>query len=93
MATTRHTWFGIVVEFDNVEANHIAHQVNAGAATVGTIAAVLAGMGVTGAASVVPAIISGLLWLGSAALGICNSQQNGIRLYIPWTGTPWCRPR
>lgn len=92
MATTRRTWFGVVVEFDNAEANQLIAQVNTGAATASTIAATLTAMAIVGA-SVVAAIISGLLWLGSAALGICNAPQRGLFLYVPWTGTPWCRTR
>lgn len=92
MATTRRTWFGVVVEFDNTESNQLIAQINTGAATASALAAALTAMGVVGA-SVVAAIVSGILWIGSASLGICNASQRGLFLYVPWTGTPWCRTR
>ena len=93
MATTHTRWFGVVVEFDNHELTQITANLNSGAAGVGTLAAILAAMGITGPAALVSGIVTALLTLGSALLSGCNSNQRGIVLYVLWVGLPWCRAR
>ena len=93
MAIARTTWFGVVVEFDHSEINQIVSSMNSGAASVGVLSALLLSMGITGSASAVAGIVSGLLWLGGSVLLSCNSRQTGVQLTILWVGAPWCKPR
>ncbi|HTT79843.1 MAG TPA: hypothetical protein VMF86_09215 [Stellaceae bacterium] len=93
MATTRVTWFGVIVEFDNTEINQITSNINVGAAGAGTVVTMLAALGINGPAAVVIGIANALFTLGAAALGRCNSTQRGIVLYVLWVGVPWCRAR
>jgi hypothetical protein len=93
MARTRFTSIGVVIDFDHSEITQISSHLNTGAATTSTLTAVLAAAGVTASASIITAIISGLLWFGSAALNGCNSHQRGTSLTVMWVGLPWCKSR
>ena len=66
MAAAHTVWYGIVVEFDHVELGQITNHITTGAASVATVAAVLAAMGITAPIAVVAAITSALLQLGAA---------------------------
>jgi hypothetical protein len=91
MATTRVTWFGVVVDFDDAELSTIITHLTTGAATAGTLTALLASFGVTGPIAAVSGIITALLGLGAAALGSCNASHRGIHLTVLWVGLPWCK--
>lgn len=93
MANLRFTPFGVVVELDHSNVHTISTHLNTAAASVGTLAGVLAAMGVTGPASAVSAIISGVFWLGSSALVGCDTQGRGTDVIILWVGVPWCNSR
>jgi hypothetical protein len=67
MATTRTTWFGVVVEFSHNEITGITATLATGGASVATLTALLAAFGITGAAAVITGVIAALLGLGSAA--------------------------
>ena len=93
MATTRVTWFGVVVEFDHREITQITSTMNTGAAGAGALAGILTGMGITGPAAIIASIMAALLRLGVSVLNGCNSKLIGIFLYVLWIGVPWCRSR
>jgi hypothetical protein len=93
MATTRVTWFGVVVELDHLEITQITSTMNTGAAGAVTLASTLIALGILGPATVISGIAAAILRLGSAALIGCDSKQNGILLYVLWVGVPWCRSR
>src|SRR4051812_44284239 len=69
-------WFGIAVEFDNVEVGRIISSIDSEPATIAALSRMLEeSMAITKPTSVVAAIVSGLLCLGSLLLATCNSRQ------------------
>jgi len=93
MATTRTTWFGVIVEFSHSEVTYVVNAANTGAGAAGTLAALLAAFGITGPAAIISGIVSAVLSLGGSALNGCNAPARGIFLYVLWVGLPWCRTR
>ena len=92
MASLIYTLVGVVVELDHSELTQVSNHLNSAAAGVGTLSALVAGFGVTGAPAVIAAVTSGIFWFGSSALtGFCNRNLTGTRISILWVGLPFCR--
>lgn len=91
MASFRYTWFGVEVALSPTEQNTITGSMSGGANAATLTAAALVAWGITAPASVVAAIVAGILGLGAAALTLCNAAGRGVIVTVLWVGLPWCR--
>jgi len=91
VASFRYTWFGLEVALNPTELNTITSSMNGGANAATLTTAALVAWGITAPASVVSAIVAGILGLGAAALGMCNAAGRGVVVTVLWVGLPWCR--
>jgi hypothetical protein len=82
-------WWGIEVNLDSYWTKKLLAAINTGAGAAG-IAAALAGAGVISSPGALPAgVAAGILAIGSGVISFC-SNDDGVSLYLTYTGMPWC---
>lgn len=84
--------WGVIVEFDHSELDHLTRVLNTGGAGAAAIATALTGMGVTAPAAIILGIVGAVVTLGANLLTGCDNG-NGIFLYIVWAPIIWWRAK
>jgi hypothetical protein len=82
MAYTHHTPFGAIIELDNTEVNNISAILSNTTSGAIAVASMLTATGISGPAETVASAIHAIFGIGDALLNACNSNNNGIFLYV-----------
>jgi hypothetical protein len=86
-------WWGIELDLNSYWTSKLVNFINFGAGAAAFVAALEAFGVITAPSAAVSLVISGILWMGAAAIGFCSNSR-GVKLFIVSVGpvfvTPWC---